>query len=148
MSISMSDAQVHDDHRQSFLSSNVNTEVIQGGEELNQTSSILGSNPTGKPLAGITSAFATNVVAKIDDYIEGINATLEKLNTADPEIGIKGGAVDVAIKHFVLAVKQEAKNYTDKLRVAETQIINSVSVAYGTQDSDLGANLQSDSSML
>lgn len=146
MAISMSGATVNTDERESLLQSSVDGSGTYGGETANAT--FWTGKPTGKPLAGVTASFAANVSRAIDSYSDDVMEKLNQLQTANSEVAFKGTALKSALETFIESVKEVSISYLNKLKAAETQIINSVQTAYETQDTDLGSNLGSDGSNL
>lgn len=152
MAISMSGATVQDSARQALLSKSVNGSLTEGGATLNtETTGGLFNREevtTGAALAGVTASFATNVTAKIEEYISGIDGIIDELTNVANNVAFQGEGLEAALNNFVGGVKEVAKNYTKALKDAENQIINSVSAAYKTQDTDVSGNLGSDQSTL
>jgi len=150
MAISMSSATVDQSERENLLSSNVDSSVTAGGATANTSGGFfgLGAKESGASIAGITEDFAKNVKKEIDTYIEDINTEVESLSNPEVNQAFKGAGVEGALKNFVNSVKQVAKDYTNRLKVAEQQIIDSVGAAYVTQDTDISGNLKSDSGSL
>lgn len=139
MAITMSGATIDDSLRET-IKGDVNVSVIAGNES---------TELTGGTVVGIDAEFATSIKEAIDTYIDGIETELEKLETeVDPEGAFKGSGITEALKNFVTSVKEIAKNYITTLKYAEHQIINSVHSAYETQDTDLSASLNADSTNL
>lgn len=150
MAITMSGAKVETDERDSLLSSSIDQTITDGGAAPNTSGGAFGFGATesGASLAGVTESFAQNVTAKIETYITDVNTAVDELSTVEVNQAFKGAGLEAALNNFVESVKGVAKNYTDKLKRAEDQIINSVAAAYATQDSDLSENLGSDASSL
>lgn len=143
MAITMSGATVDQSARESLRSSYV--EGISGGETANRT---FFGGATGASLAGITDSFATHVSSAIDEYVEKIINDLNKLESVNSQVAFKGAAVNAALSRFVTAVKEVSISYTNKLKEAETEIVNNVHTAYQSQDADLSGNLDADSGAL
>ncbi len=148
MSITQSGATVDTTERDALLSSTVDAGVTSGGATLN-TGGVLGlGGTTGANLAGVTASFASNVSTAIDEYCAEIDAKIEELSQVEVNTAFKGSAIESALNNFIESVKTTAKSYTNKLKEAETQIVNSVAKAYETQDTDISGNLASDGSTL
>lgn len=152
MAISMSGAKVETDQRDSLLASTIDSSVTSGGVTANTQGTGLfglgGQEATGAALAGVTSTFAANVSNKIDEYCANVNQRLAELQNVDTNVAFKGSGVSSALDRFIEAVKNVAISYTNKLKAAEQQIVNSVATAYATQDADLSGNMNADSGTL
>ena len=152
MAISMSGATVETGERDSLLSSTVDTSVTSGGATANtQATGFLGlggREATGAALAGVTADFAKNVTTEIDSYCTSVNECIDKLSQVEVNTAFKGSGIEAALNNFIESVKAVAKSYTNKLKNAETEIVNSVAQAYQTQDTDISGDLGSDASTL
>lgn len=146
MAISMSGATVDMTERDKLLSSSVDASGSYGGEIANTN---WFGTMTGKTLAGVSPSFAANVASAIDNYAETVMTNLNNVQTAvDSGVAFKGEGISKALDSFIASVKDVSISYLNKLKDAETQIINSVQKAYETQDTDLSSNLGSDGSNL
>lgn len=152
MAISMSGATVTTDTRDELLASSIDNSITSGGASPNmQPTGFLGlggKEATGAALAGITASFASNVSSRIDEYCTTIDNAIEKLSQVDVNTAFKGTGIEGALNNFIESVKTVAKDYTNKLKAAETEIVNSVAQAYQAQDTDLTGDLGSDAAQL
>ena len=146
MAISMSGATVTTDTRDELLASSIDSSITSGGASPNmQATGFLGlggKEATGAALAGITASFASN------EYCTTIDNAIEKLSQVDVNTAFKGTGIEGALNNFIESVKTVAKDYTNKLKAAETEIVNSVAQAYQAQDTDLTGDLGSDAAQL
>lgn len=146
MAISMSGATVDMTERDALLASSVEASGSYGGEIAN--TNWLGQT-SGESLAGITASFAANVSTAIDSYSEEVMNRLNNVQTAvDSGVAFKGSGITAALDNFIASVKEVSISYLNKLKTAETEIVNNVQKAYETQDTDLSGNLGSDASSL
>jgi len=152
MAISMSDATIDDSTRKELLGSEIDgsfTGVSSGTfTDAILSSDSLGGSAVGGGLAGITQSFATNVSNAIDTYVSTIMDDINKLENANSEVAFKGAQIKSALTNFIDGVREVAISYTNKLKAAEQQIINSVATAYQQQDADVSSNLGSDTATL
>lgn len=152
MAITMSEAKVDDDIRQSLISSS-----IAGPSAGSNTSSITGifggtpvfrSGASGVNLAGIKPDFVNVLTKSIDNYINNADEALSKLTAVDSSSAFQGTQIKTALSNFVTGVREVGKSYLKALGNAENQIINSVHTVYQTQDSDLAGQIASDEDSL
>lgn len=152
MSISMSGANLVDDQRSGLKSSEVDQGALGEGATANTRRTgflgLGGSETTGAALAGVTQEFATKVSNEIENYKTEINNELAKLEDKDSEVAFKGSDVKAALAKFIVSVREVAQSYTEKLSLAEKQIIASVQTVYSTQDAQLAGDMNADSGTL
>ena len=139
MAITQSSATLDQSERTSLLDSPVNSDILNGGASA-------GSNTV--ELAGITKNFADLVSKEIDNYIKNVDAEVDKMQAIKNDSAFKGTQINEALKNFVESVKTVATQYTEKLKNAEQQIINSVADVYSQQDTHISDSLGTDGSEL
>lgn len=155
MAINMSGAKIDDSSRTSLLGSNIDTSSF-GGVEANQysfseyvmNSSIKKGDTTGAALAGITAEFVSEFNRVMGEYKAKINATVEKIQAIQSNGAFQGSAITTALTNFVEGIKSVAASYITALETAENQIAASVEAAYSQQDTDISADLNTDTGTL
>ena len=153
MAITMSQAKVDSSAREDLLNSSVDTTIFGGNIAANREEAQIYMQAyyeqnTGAKLAGVTEDFAQSVGKKIEEYCANVEKVLETMETTDSKIAFQGDAIGNALTAFITGVKESAFSYLNKLKAAENQIVNSVSKAYETQDTDISSNLTADTSKL
>ena len=156
MAVTMSNATIDNTERESFLNSEVDTSVTAGGAQLNTVTNREGgifglfgrdvTSTTGAKLAGVTPQFAQHVKSAIDDYISSIDYWLNQIQDTNSNVAFKGEAISAALSSFVSSIREVANSFTNKLKIAEQQIIDSVDLAYKTQDEHVSGEMNTDSS--
>ena len=149
MPISMSDAKLDHDTRDTLLSSNI-TAPTTASYTANTTYGGGSTTPgiVGADLAGITPQFVSATTQALETYATSILTALSQLEAVNSSAAFQGTGVTTALSNFVTGVKEVANSYVEGLRAAEVQIMNSVHTVYSTQDQDLSGQMGTDTSSL
>lgn len=150
MSIKVSDAKIEHD-----LSDSLNNSTVDINITGNTTSS--GSEKTGffsrfrnndgtntSPVVGITDNFYKELSNAIETYENDVKDIISKLKTVESKNAFQGMQIPGKISAFIEGVKETAEAYLSALRASQTQIVSSVSSAYGSQDASISGDLGSD----
>lgn len=98
---------------------------------------------------GITPEMLSKITGAIDSYTNQLNSVLDQMPDAvDYTVAFRGTEVENAIKKFVTSVKEVCRSYLENLKLAESQIVESVEAQYKSSDANISEQLNSDVSAI